>query len=80
MSCSNELILNVSLRLPGGLSEIVCGAFTIHVDRGFSCSTEIARSRAVHAKSRSVVSVAVPEPLLFGTWVTWRRLKRCSSR
>ena len=38
-----------------------------------------------YAKRRSAVSVAVPEPFLFGTivkrrWLTWWRLKRCSSR
>src|SRR5438067_10122329 len=46
-------------------------------------AVRIARSRPVYAKRRSVVSVAVPEPLLFGTivkrrWVTWRRLMRCA--
>src|SRR5260370_30134192 len=41
--------------------------------------------QAVYAKRPSAVSVAVPEPFLFGTivkrrWLTWWRLKRCSSR
>src|SRR5260370_21870173 len=41
--------------------------------------------QAVYAKRRSALRVAVPEPFVFGTivkrrWLTWWRLKRCSSR